>query len=383
MNQVNMTGKEIEGKALADLAIGTMRWDGADTVKSIIDACVERGVVYLDTSSCYCYKDEQENSEAWVGKAIENIRDKVILSAKCSPGNGGIDIGEFSERGFSVQTESNLRRMMEDQLRRLRTDHFDCYAMWSVTSDKVYESAFKKGGWLEGAIKAKEEGLFKHLGITGHPDNKLLKRWVDEGIFEVITVPFNIMDHSRLEGIQYALSKGITVLAMNPLAGGLLGGGSEIIRQRFADEGISCPAELAFKYVEAHGLVSLCGFTDLAQVEENIGYLSGEKWTEEQADAAANTILEMTGQTEHLCTGCGYCKPCPQGINIPEVLRMRNYHYLLGLETATRDLKNRGSWDDGFKLDRCTQCKKCSSKCPNKLPTHELINDAKRLAEEA
>lgn len=379
---IKMMGKQVNGKELANLAIGTMRWNGAETVKSIIDECVKENVLFLDTSPCYCYSSEEENSEVWVGKAIENIRDKVILSSKCSPGNGGIDIGEFSERGFSVQTESNLRRMMEDQMRRMRTDYFDIYSMWSVTSDKVYDSAFKKGGWFEGAMKAKEEGLFKHLGITGHPDNKLMKRWVDDGIFDFMTVPFNILDNSRLEGIQYALSKGITVIAMNPLAGGLLGGGSEKIAQRFKDTGISNPAELSFKYVEAFGLISLCGFTELSQVQENIGYLSGEKWSEEQAIEAANTILEMTGKTEHLCTGCGYCKPCPQGINIPEVLRMRNYHYLLGLETATRDLKNRGGWDNGFKLENCTQCKACDKKCPNKLPTHELIQDALKLSKE-
>jgi len=170
---MNYLKTEIAGKPLATMSIGCMRWEGREQAAQAICECVANDVLYLDTSPMYCFRTEEENSERWVGHAIKEnkLRDKVILSTKCSPGNGGNGIGEFNQaNGFSIQTADQFRSTFEQSLNRLQTDKLDCYQMWTVSTDEVYESAFKKCGWLEGAMKAKDEGLFKHLESPDTPN---------------------------------------------------------------------------------------------------------------------------------------------------------------------------------------------------------------------
>ena len=93
-------------------------------------------------------------------------------------------------------------------MRRLQVDKLDCYQLWAIHVPQLFDEAMKKGGWMEGVQKARTEGLFRHLGITGHADSKEIIRWVDSGLFEMITVPFHMMDLSRLEGIRYAQLQG-------------------------------------------------------------------------------------------------------------------------------------------------------------------------------
>lgn len=388
---MNLTNYLLAGKKLPSLSVGTMRWgekegesSAYENVKKIIAECIKYGAVFLDTSPMYCYKSEEENSERWTGYGIKNLRDKVILSAKCSPGNGGTEIGEYNPRGFSCQTAELVREQMDSSLNRLGADHLDCYSMWSVTSDLVYDSAFKKGGWMDGAMKAKDEGLFKHLGITGHPDVKLMNRWTDDGIFDLMTIPFNILDISRLDGIKHALEKGIAVIAMNPLAGGMLGGNSEIFEKvlKDADAGVSTPAEMALKFVEAFGVSCLAGFSDVSQVKLDADILSTTKWSVEKAMKIRDSIMELLGNSDDFCTGCGYCKPCPEDIAVPDILRLRNYYKILNLESAKWEMQGKNKWDDKFKPEKCVQCGICESRCPNSLPVMNLLEEAVSIIRE-
>ena len=371
INQMNV---KLAGKPLATMSIGTMRWNGKDDVSKIIHECVKNGVLYLDTSPAYCYSSEEENSECWVGDAIKDIRNKVILSAKCSPGNGGMEIGEFDiSKGFSAQTADMFRQNLEQSLRRLNVDRLDCYQMWTISNDLVYESAFVKGGWLEGAMKAKEEGLFQHFGITGHPDVKLMKRWVDEGIFEIMTVPFHIMNISRLEAIDYANSKGIKVIAMNPLSGGMFGGNVELSLKGTNFENAT---EMSLKFVEAMGMSALCGVSTLEQAKDDIKYLSKPKWSREKAMEVYGAFSNIFSGYENTCTGCGYCKPCPANLNFPDMLKMANYYKILRFSNAKDQLITMSKWwGDSFKLERCEKCGLCESRCPNGLPVMKLIDE--------
>jgi len=136
-------------KKLGLLSIGCMRFGGREHARELIPYCAENGAVFLDTSPMYSFKSEQENNETWVGGGIKGIRDKVILSAKCSPGNGGDGIGDFNKaHGFSVQTADQVRSVIEQSLKRLEVDCFDVYQLWTCSDMPVYKSAFKKGGWM-------------------------------------------------------------------------------------------------------------------------------------------------------------------------------------------------------------------------------------------
>lgn len=371
-------------KPLAILSIGCMRFPSREDAVAVVRKSVENKALYLDTSPAYCYHSEQENTETWVGEAIKGIRDKVILSAKCSTGNGGDDIGDYwPTHGFSITTADQVRKEIEQSLRRLDVDKLDCYQLWAVHSPKIFNEAFKKGGWMEGVQKARDEGLFKHLGITGHGGNEEIRRWVDAGCFEMITVPFNIMDNSRLDGIKYALSKDIAVIAMNPLAGGFLGSPSESIAKEMTEFGIDSAYDMALRYVTSfEGVSALAGMSYESHVLDNIKVLDKKSFTESEAIAIREKFFSMINASEHKCTSCGYCMPCPNEINIPEVLKIRNYANVLQLESAKNDLKNRHNWDKGFKVENCTECSACESKCPNSVNIIELLKEVRSFRED-
>lgn len=379
---MNYTGYTFNGKPLASLSVGCMRFPSRQAAVDTIRACVPHDVLYLDTSPMYCYQSEEENCETWVGEAIRDIREKVILSAKCSPGNGGNEIGEYDPaKGFSINTADKVRRQIEQSLRRLQVDRFDCYQMWAVHVPLVFDEGMKPGGWMEGVLKAKEEGLFKHLGITGHADATEIKRWIDTELFEMITIPFQMLDTSRLEAVRYAREKGVAVIAMNPLAGGLLAGESQMVVDELRAYEVSSTADMALRFGSSFpGVSVLAGMTSAQEAAENVASLSKPSWDEKTAEEVKQRFNGLLGKAKHICTACNYCAPCPQGLLIPEILKLRNYHLVLKLESAKTGFRDRYKWwGDSHKADRCTACGSCESKCPNSLPVSQLMKEVMEL----
>jgi len=254
-------------------------------------------------------------------------------------------------------------------------DRLDCYQLWAVHVPELFDKALEPGGWMEGVQKAREEGLFRHLGVTGHADSAEIKRWVDSGYFEMITVPFNLLDASRLEGIAYALSKGVAVIAMNPLAGGLLGSTSDAVRTTLGDLGVESAVDVAMRYVASVGASALGGMTSAAEVEANVAALRPALWSAAQAEEVRARFEALLGSAEYVCTGCGYCLPCTENLGIPGILRLRNYHVVLQLEKARQWFRDRYAWDERFKANRCSECGLCEGKCPNQLPVTDLLKE--------
>jgi predicted aldo/keto reductase-like oxidoreductase len=375
---MNYTGFSFNNKKLAAMSVGCMRFLTRDAAVDVIQKCAENDVVYLDTSPMYCYKSEEDNTETWSGTAIKGNREKYIVSAKCSPGNGGNEIGEYDKaRGFSVNSADKVRGQIEQSLKRLDVDYFDCYQLWAAHVPLIFDEALKTDGWMEGVLKAKEEGIFKHLGITGHADSMEIKRWVDSGFFEMITVPYNIIDNSREEGIRYALDKGLAVIAMNPLVGGLMGSASKPLAEHMADMNIESAIDLALRYVVSiPGVSALCGMTSGSQVDIDVKSISKPLWSSDEQQAIHKRFNSFMGNAENVCTGCKYCMPCPQDINIPGILDLRNFYNVLKIESAANEYRNRYSgWGDSWKADRCISCGVCESKCPNSLPISELMKE--------
>jgi predicted aldo/keto reductase-like oxidoreductase len=372
------TGYQYEEKPLASLSLGCMRFPTREATVEVIAACREQDVRYLDTSPGYCYQSDADNSETWVGAAIQGQREQFILSAKCSTSNGGDSVGEYDPaHGFSITTADQVRRQIEQSLRRLQVDTLDFYQLWSIHAPATFDEALKPGGWLEGVLKAKDEGLFRHLGITGHADAAEITRWIDTGCFEMITVPFHIMDTSRLEGIRYAREKGVAVIAMNPLVGGLLGSPSTALAAELADLGVTSATDMALRFVASFpGVSALSGMRSPQEVHANAEAVSALAWTEEACREAQHRFEALLGKADHVCTACGYCMPCPQDLNIPEILKLRNYYLLLQLDSAARTFVERYKWwGNSFKADRCLACGACESRCPNGLPISTLMGD--------
>lgn len=377
---MQFTGKIFNGKPLANLSMGCMRFPNREGAAEVISECVKNDVLFLDTSPGYSYSSEEENDETWVGAAIKGIREKVILSAKCSTGNGGDKIGDYDpSHGFNITTTDQVRKEIEQSLRRLNVDYLDVYSLWAAQNMIIYDEAFKKGGWLEGVLKAKDEGIIKHIGLTGHANNEEFIKIMDDGIWEIVTLSFHMLDSSRLGAVKHAKEKGIAVIAMNPLAGGFLSSkGSDVIENFLKKYHANSLSEIALRFCNAFGASALSGMSNKEQAVENCKSVNMPILSEDDALAIQADFLKLLENHDSFeCTGCGYCMPCPQKINIPEVLKNRNHYKVLGIEEARQRLLHWHNWNEGFKLDNCTNCKECESKCPNSVKVTSLFAEIK------
>jgi len=352
---------------LSKLFVGAMRFKNREIAVETIRLAIDCGFNYIDTSPGYCYKDEKENSESWVGSAVNygDYRERAQISTKSAPGNGGLGLGgAVARNGIAVRTAAQLQETFEQSLRRLGMDSLDWYQLWTTHTQEQFAEAMKPGGWYEGVMA--ERGRWKHLGITSHADSDTIISFLETGKFEAITMPLNVVNTTRLKAVDYCRKKGIIVIAMNPMAGGFLA----------ADKRLK---ELALRFLMAlDGVHPLIGFSS----PEEVKYA---QWIEKTNGSYGKTSAEILEQvnklinaTEPRCTACGYCAPCPESINVGASLSYYNVYRYMGLKAARGAFLSK-QWEDGLRLDRCTSCGLCETRCPNQLPVRSIIADAKNV----
>ncbi|MBD3343999.1 MAG: hypothetical protein GF401_02940 [Chitinivibrionales bacterium] len=351
----------------ARIIIGAMRFKDRQSAIDTVRCAVDAGFNYIDTAPCYCYKSENENSERWVSEAINHpdYRDRVMVSAKCSPGNGGLGIGEFNRaKGFSIQTKEQLNTLFDQSLDRLGVDRFDYYHMWTTHTREQFNAAMKPGGWYDGVMERKNQ--WDHLGITTHADNRTIIEFLETDKFETVTLPLNVLNRSRIPAVEYCRTRGIPVIAMNPLAGGLCAAHPRL-------------KELAIRYLMAlQGVHLLIGFSSPEEVEY-AGEIHDQCLKENDSiDDILAEVNQLIDASEPFCTSCGYCQPCPQNINVGACLSYYNALKYMGLDQA-RDSFQKKQFEDDLKLNNCIGCGECQSRCPNGLKVTEIIEDAKKL----
>lgn len=348
------------------ILIGGMRFKDGESARAIIHKAIDCGFNYIDTSPMYCRKDEEENSETWVGAALKDpkYRDRVMVSTKCSPGDGGLGLGEFRpEGGFGVRSKKKLQQVFEQSLRRMNLSRVDWYHLWTTHTMEQLEEAMKPGGWYDGVMVNKDK--WDHLGVTTHATSDIIIEFLETGKFESVTLPLNVINTTRLKAVEYCNKQGITVIAMNPFAGGFLAQHEKL-------------KELALRYLMRLDVHLLIGFSAVEEVEY-------AKWIEDTMDdyeLTAAEILEEVGKlldcSEERCTACGYCSPCPQNINVGASLSYYNLFKYMHLDSAKKAF-NEKQWEDGLKLKKCVQCGICENRCPNNLPVLSIIKDAQEL----
>ena len=144
---------------LSKIVIGGMRFKDRPTAIATIRKAIDCGFNYIDTSPCYLHQSEEENSERWVGSAVNHAdyRSRVMVSTKSTPGNGGLGLGDLDlAEGFGVRTTKNFGRMLDQSLKRLGMSHLDYYHLWTTHTQEQFDEAFKKGGWHDGLMARKE-----------------------------------------------------------------------------------------------------------------------------------------------------------------------------------------------------------------------------------
>ena len=229
-------------------------------------------------------------------------------------------------------------------------------------------------------LKAKDQGLIKHICCSFHDSNESLMKIVDTGYVESITLQYNILDRSLEEGIAYAHEKGLGVVVMGPVGGGRLGADSEALASMVP--GIRRVPELALKFVLANPNVTMAisGMSTMEQVEENLATADDEALLSEADQAAIDEhLVRLKEMAKLYCTGCKYCMPCPQEVNIPAIFSIYNEGRVYGLWDHARKRYNqliRSVPKQGQPADACNECGECEEKCPQNIPIRKQLKEA-------
>jgi predicted aldo/keto reductase-like oxidoreductase len=303
-------------------------------------------------------------SEAIVGKALKGRRDRVKVSTKLP-----------LEEGC---TPASARAMLEGSLKKPDVDYIDYYHMWGI-SWEAYEGKFR-GAICDAMMKARDEGLIKHLSFSFHDEPESLFKLVDTGCFESVLCQYNLLDRANEKAISYAREKGLGIAVMGPVGGGRLGAPSPAIQSLMPGVTRSS-AETALRFVLSNPDVccALSGMGSMAMVEENVEIASRPSMLTDAEKAQVVASLEEKRKLADLyCTGCGYCMPCPQGVDIPKNFELMNLDRVYGLTAAAKaGYAHLGKdWDkDSLPASNCAECGLCEDKCPQKIEIMKRLKE--------
>lgn len=332
----------------------------------LVRHAIDNGVNYIDTA----YHYHGSESEKVVGKALaDGYREKVYLATK-SP-------------VYALEKEEDFFRILDDQLHKLQTDHIDFYLLHTLNRD-FWENRVLKFGLLEKMQQAKAEGKIRHIGFSFHDDVQMFREIVDyTDIWEFCQIQINYLDVSSqagLEGLRYAAEKGLGVISMEPLRGGLLANVPEQVKQVFDESGEDRSAvdwALSFLWDMPEISMLLSGMSSFEQLEENLALSSASSvgmLSDGQKEVIRKVQEIMTKEAVVPCTACGYCSECPKKIAIPKIFSAYKKYQIYGnLQAARKAYRETLESVSPVRGSECIGCKTCEKICPQQIPISEWM----------
>ena len=370
------------GEKVSILGFGCMRLptDGKNghidrkRATPLLDFALDSGVNYLDTAYSYHGVDIREggDSEIFLGEYLnEHNRDEIYLSTKLP--------------SWLIEKKEDMERLLNLQLERLQTDYIDFYLIHSVKERNW--SQLEEHGILDFLDTAVADGRIRYTGFSTHDGTELFKDVVDSYNWDMCLIQYNYLDENvqaGIEGLKYASDRNMGIAIMEPLKGGVLGKYTPPeVSQIWENAQIKrTPAEWAFRYLWNHPEIStvLSGMNDMKHLVENL--FTAEEGLPDSLSPVEIRIMDEVKEAyqdkiEVECSACGYCMPCPNGVNIPECLNYLNQAAMLN------DVSNiYGQYhfmlNDEEKADNCLGCGVCEELCTQKLP----IRDKMKLTKE-
>lgn len=364
------------GDELSILGFGCMRLplDEAKAINLIHDA-IENGVNYFDTAYIY----QAGKNEVLLGKALRGgYRERVKIATKLPP--------------YMVNSLSGAKKIFSTQLSRLQTDLIDYYLIHMLTDKAMFDKMVNLGvmEWLE---EEKKKGTINNIGFSFHGSKFDFELIVKSYNWDFCQIQYNYLDENNQatrSGLEMAYSLGIPVIIMEPLRGGKLVNNlpQSVIKAFKSYDAERTPAEWALRWIWNHKEVNvvLSGMNSQEQLNENIRIASDAK--DDSLSAEELQIFDkvktiMAEKTKVPCTACGYCMPCPHGVNIPGCFSSYNDKYLLN------DKMNRFKYYQtlgGFSAkpsfaSMCKECGKCEIHCPQKIEIRKQLKNVSKEME--
>lgn len=371
--------KDRKGNDISVLGYGCMRFtrkgNGIDIDKAEkeVMCAIKAGVNYFDTAYVY------PGSEAALGEILHRnqCRKDVYIATKLPH--------------YLIKSMDGVERMFQEELKRLKTDYIDYYLMHMLTDVDTWEKLKKLGmkEWIEKKLKS---GEIRNIGFSYHGHTDMFQKLVDVYDWDFCQIQYNYMDEvsqAGRDGLQYASKKGLPVIIMEPLRGGRL---VNLLPRRAKkmfekDPKKRTPAELAFRWLYNQPEVTcvLSGMNSIDMVKENVktaetalpGHFSKSDgrmvdWIKQE--------IEKTVKVG--CTGCGYCMPCPKGVDIPVTFRCYNEIYSETKSGARKEyLQCTAFRQNQSSASQCIQCGKCEQRCPQHIEIRKELKNAVRELE--
>lgn len=366
------------GKQLSALGFGCMRFPTSggridiEAAEELILAAVRDGVNYLDTAYVY------NGSEAALGEIFERnlgLRDKVNIATKLPI--------------LRCESASDFDKYLVRSLERLKTDHVDYYLIHNITSAAVWKRLEELGieQWI---AQQKEKGRIGQIGFSYHGPESDFPALLDSYDWDFCQIQYNYMNEhyqAGTAGLKAASDRRIPVIVMEPLLGGKLA--SELpseARTVLEDAGASPdPVHLALRWIWNHPEVTvvLSGMNTMEQLVQNVktarGAHPGSLASAEQRaiELARESIAKSYKVT---CTGCGYCLPCPKGVNIPMCFAAYNTSFAHGWYQGMHQyITASGVMEDKARFaSDCVQCGACLEKCPQHIDIPKELASVKK-----
>jgi len=291
----------------------------------ILQRAYEAGITFFDTARGYT------DSERKIGEALSAVRDRIVIATKSG-----------------ATSRDLIWRDLETSLRHLRTDYVDLFQLHNP--GKLPDPQDRTSSYA-GLLEAREQGLVRLIGITNHKIH-LSRKAILSGHYETLQYPLSaISDEQDLSLISLAKERGVGIIAMKALCGGLL-----------------THIPLAFAFLRQYpNVVPIWGIQRMEELEEVIA-LDNEPPV---MDETMKALLDQnrTDLSGEFCRGCGYCLPCPAEIPIPLAARM----YFLLRRAPTRNFLTPEWLEKMRKVQACQECGACAERCPYGLDPRILL----------
>lgn len=388
------------GNEISLLGFGCMRFPVVETEQDgktvrkidmeksaqLVDYAYSHGINYYDVA----YPYHRGEAELAIGKLLKKYpRESFFLANKMPT--------------WLITDLDKAKQIFQEQLDKCQVEYFDYYLLHALSDKETYEKAYNENGVYNYLLEEKKAGRIKNLGFSFHGNEEFFDYLLAQHDWDFVQIQMNYMDweDQNAEYLYNELAKrNIPVIIMEPLQGSNLAKlnnrAEEILLNTDSTHSI---ASWAFRFVGSKPAVItiLSGMTQMEHLVDNINTFTNFKpLSSQEEQVLADAKLEFRKSKQIKCTGCSYCQPCPQGVDIPAIFAAYNKSVL---ENNIPDVENPNSTEferrkeaflknyydkvpEGSRADKCTGCGQCITKCPQSLQIPDKIQEIKTLVEE-